>query len=364
MEWNESKWNGWRMKIMNDLRKTETVANSVNLFFFFKSRIANIQLKVTIKRKEKWIRGHKNWLPLSFAFAFLDLFVSWFVFLFFFISFWFWLGIKKLVYSFRKLSVNNCDGPAASVLATKSLTIYAFFFLHFDGVINGGRGFGWHRCGYRHDNGTIRSGKAKVAIASIHVGANLKQTNADQLVITIDSSGCLNCRFGINAMYWLTPWPEHSTLSLFVGHFVWSMYGNRLTQVWLTQIKLLPQGVPSSTKPYSKSRDVGDPLVVLKTHQVLWLICRRQREWYKKKQQLSETQQNCSTHLHSYSAPLIDMIVLELMWFWSSGWRSPSLHCNEPHLTFLRRKATKNKTKKREKIHFICVYRPSIFIIS
>lgn len=43
------------------------------------------------------------------------------------------------------------------------------------------------------------------------------------------------------------------------------------------------------------------------------------------------------THLHSYSTPLIDNIVLALI---SSnapfkGWRSPSLHCNEPQTALL-----------------------------
>lgn len=46
------------------------------------------------------------------------------------------------------------------------------------------------------------------------------------------------------------------------------------------------------------------------------------------------------TYLHSYSTPLIDMIVLELIWSVPGGldgWRSPSLHCNAPHFTFLQK---------------------------
>lgn len=43
------------------------------------------------------------------------------------------------------------------------------------------------------------------------------------------------------------------------------------------------------------------------------------------------------THLHSYSIPLIEIIVLK---YWcslqsSTGVRSPSLHCSEPHWMFL-----------------------------
>lgn len=44
------------------------------------------------------------------------------------------------------------------------------------------------------------------------------------------------------------------------------------------------------------------------------------------------------THLHSYSTPLTPMVVLELVIsipFTELGCRSPSLHCNEPHFTFL-----------------------------
>lgn len=43
------------------------------------------------------------------------------------------------------------------------------------------------------------------------------------------------------------------------------------------------------------------------------------------------------TYLHSYSTPLIDIIVRELSWSIPSmdGWRSPSLHCSVPHITFL-----------------------------
>lgn len=50
----------------------------------------------------------------------------------------------------------------------------------------------------------------------------------------------------------LTPFPEHSLSLSFVGHFVWSMCGNMLVHVWLTQIRLSPHGVPSRTRPYRK----------------------------------------------------------------------------------------------------------------
>lgn len=71
---------------------------------------------------------------------------------------------------------------------------------------------------------------------------------------------------------WLTPCPEHSRSS-FIGHFVWSMYGKRLTHVWFTQIKFLPQGVPSRTKPcWVYSGDVVVPLVVLTTKSSSYLI--------------------------------------------------------------------------------------------
>lgn len=78
-------------------------------------------------------------------------------------------------------------------------------------------------------------------------------------------------------MWWLTPWPEHSTLFWLDGHFVWSMYGYILTQVWFTHTKFLPQTVPSRTKPWlTYPRAVVAPLVVLcvGNHQVLaiWLI--------------------------------------------------------------------------------------------
>ena len=44
------------------------------------------------------------------------------------------------------------------------------------------------------------------------------------------------------------------------------------------------------------------------------------------------------THLHSYSFPLMEMIVLEYNWSLQSitGDFSPSLQCNEPHCTFLK----------------------------
>lgn len=130
----------------------------------------------------------------------------------------------------------------------------------------------------------------------------------------------------------------HSTLLAFVGHFVWSMYGNRLTHVWFTQTKLLPQGVPSRTKPFSvKSRDTAGPLVVLQIFPCLWKNYGK-NIFFKS---------NAITHLHSYSTPLIDMIVFELKWSKPAifGWRSPSLHCNEPHLTFLQGKKYKKKIK-------------------
>jgi hypothetical protein len=43
------------------------------------------------------------------------------------------------------------------------------------------------------------------------------------------------------------------------------------------------------------------------------------------------------TYLHSYSTPRIEIIVLENSWSIPSiiGWWSPSLHCNDPHWTFL-----------------------------
>jgi hypothetical protein len=50
---------------------------------------------------------------------------------------------------------------------------------------------------------------------------------------------------------WLTPFPEHSILLWFVGHFDVSMYGKMLTHVWLTQTRFVPHGVPSSTRPCS-----------------------------------------------------------------------------------------------------------------
>lgn len=50
---------------------------------------------------------------------------------------------------------------------------------------------------------------------------------------------------------WLTPCPKHSTLLPFVGHLVWSMYGNILTHDWFTHTKSFPHGEPSRTKPSS-----------------------------------------------------------------------------------------------------------------
>lgn len=126
----------------------------------------------------------------------------------------------------------------------------------------------------------------------------------------------------------LTPWPKHSTPLLLAGHLVWSIYGNRLTHVWFTHTKFRPHGVPSWTKPFCvNSGDVAAPLVDLRIIIIIIMamvfmsemVC---GEWH--------------TYLHSYSEPLIDMIVFELICSESIfGCRSPSLHCNEPQTTFL-----------------------------
>lgn len=66
------------------------------------------------------------------------------------------------------------------------------------------------------------------------------------------------------SLKYLTPFPEHSALLWFAGHFDVSMYGKRLTHVWLTQTRFSPQGVPSRTRPCS-GNSVGSsvPLVAL-----------------------------------------------------------------------------------------------------
>lgn len=62
----------------------------------------------------------------------------------------------------------------------------------------------------------------------------------------------------------LTPLLEHSLLLWSVGHLVWSMNGNMEEQVWLTQSRLSPHGVPSRTRPrYPISECCGRPVVAL-----------------------------------------------------------------------------------------------------
>lgn len=60
------------------------------------------------------------------------------------------------------------------IMVTCSLTIWHFFFLHFNGVVRGRR-IGWRwRCN-RHNDWAIRSTKAQITIASIRICANLIQ---------------------------------------------------------------------------------------------------------------------------------------------------------------------------------------------
>lgn len=120
------------------------------------------------------------------------------------------------------------------------------------------------------------------------------------------------------------------------------MWGKMLTHVWLTQTKSVPQGVPLRTRPFSvKSLDGAVPLVVL---QIMTIRSLAGVDSEQKKKRVHSMVSNSITHLHSYSTPFIDMIVREFSWSIPSiaGWRSPSLHCNDPHITFLQTKFKAN----------------------
>lgn len=60
------------------------------------------------------------------------------------------------------------------------------------------------------------------------------------------------------------------------------------------------------------------------------------------------------THLHSYSIPLIEIIVLK---YWcslqsSTGVRSPSLHCSEPHWMFLDGEMERERARRKFEVRF------------
>lgn len=146
----------------------------------------------------------------------------------------------------------------------------------------------------------------------------------------------INMHIHTERVYKLTPCPKHSKLFWLVGHLVWSMCGYMLTHVWFTHTKFSPQGVPSLTSPCSGySEAIWVPLVAL----------------YAKIQLLFVFSPMCAanTYLHSYSTPLIDMIVLEFNWSIPStdGCRSPSLHCSDPHTTLLHKKIIQVHVNKR-----------------
>lgn len=143
--------------------------------------------------------------------------------------------LNRLPLSFVKSFVDNWT--QFSIISL--LTVWRLLSFHFDSSF---RLWCWSNCGrcrWRH-NWAVVSRVTKFTIAFVHVCARLFELE--------NSTSQFQQSNQFNNI--LTPTPLHSFPLLSVGHLDVSMYGNRLTQVWFTQTKLSPQGVPSVTRPW------------------------------------------------------------------------------------------------------------------